>query len=116
MEKKEFFDKINECAKSHNMKCKEATRFGGWGMSVEYNFSIDGFQIDTRIESIFVKENGNGYNFWTKVWHNGRTRITGPGYTAYQFEEQRPRPLEKICEMFLKQLEDSARYYEPIRR
>ena len=111
MNRIQFYKKINEFAKTHHMKCTLGTDYYGWSVCVEYAFS-DGFCKIRRSETYMVKEREGGkVNYVSRRIHDGRCRYSGDGYGIF---EQKPIFLEDLCYKFLKELEDSYRYYQPI--
>lgn len=118
MDKQLFFEKIRSFAESNNMTAEMTWNdfHGDWGVKVSYAFK-DEFYIIHRSEAYYVKENENGkVNYWHEEIHDGKHRMSGPGYASNAVFKQTPIRLEVLCSRFLNELKQSARYYEPIKR
>ena len=117
MTKLEFFQKIKDFADSHNMNCTldkgGLCNRGDWCVCVDYGFST-GYERLHRSEIYFIEEYPDGCIFWREEIHDGKHRISGPGYVS-SISTQKPVKLEWICEKFLKELKHSHWHYEPIK-
>lgn len=118
MTEDEFYNRVSEFAKAHNMTCKMEpfalpSIAGHYTLSVSYKFSEPPFVIHRSERYHIRKVKGGKVNYWTEDIHDGRKHISGPGYRGSS-DEQAPVPLDVICARFLGALEQASRYYEPI--